>query len=383
MRALLWLGSLAGVLFLSLWPFRFRPDLATEAAWAEFAVSWGWQTRPGDAVGNIMLFVPVGILGMLALWRLPRLQRAAIVAAASFAIAVAGQAVQIVVPARTATLVDVTWNMVGLLPGMVLGLAPWHASPITASLRARLQVLPWLILSIWVVYRLVPFLPSLDWQLVKDNLKQLWFDPMLEPPDVVIFAAAWLAAGYLMQAGDAQRRLDLLLPLLMAVVMGLELVIVHGGGLSADNLAGGLLALGLWFGLMRRRERPAMLVWPALAAAIAVNGLWPFAFAPRPVASFHWLPFAGMLGWSMWFNLLAVTYKLYLYCAACFALCEVTRSWRTTALLAASYVFAIELLQCYQPRHVPEITDPLVVLLACLVGAAFTPTRPQASTVEA
>ena len=198
MRVVLWLSSLGGVLFLSLWPFRFRPAAATQAAWVEFAGSWGWQTRPGDAVGNVMLFVPVGILGMLALQRLPKLQRAAVVAGVSFMVAVAGQAAQIIVPARTATLVDVSWNMVGLLPGILLGLVPWHASPVTADLRARLQVLPWLILAIWIAYRLMPFLPSLDWQLMKDNVKQLWAGPLPELPDVIISASAWLAAGYLM-----------------------------------------------------------------------------------------------------------------------------------------------------------------------------------------
>lgn len=383
MRALLWLGSLGGVLFLSLWPFRFRPERATAEAWEAFLGSWGWQTGPGDAVGNVMLFVPVGILGMLALRRLAGPQRATVVVAVSFVVAVVGQAAQIVIPARTATLVDVTWNMVGLLPGLALGLAPWHATPASARFRQRLQPLPWLILAIWVAYRLAPFLPALDWQLVKDNLKALWRHPQPEALDVAFFTAAWLAAGYLMQAGDGRRRLDLLLPLLMAVVMGLELIIVHGGGLSADNLAGGLLALGLWFGLGRRLERPALLVWPALAVAVVVNGLWPFAFAAQPVSSFRWLPFAGLLTGSLWFNLLAVTAKLYLYCAGCFALFETTRSWRLTALLAASCVLAIEFLQCFQYGHVPEITDPLMVLLACLVGAAFTPAQPVAAGVRA
>ena len=169
----------------------------------------------------------------------------------------------------------------------------------------------------------------------------------------------------------------------MVVVMGLEVIIVRGGGLSAHNLAGGLLALGLWFALARPLARPALVILPALAAAIAVNGLWPFVFTPQPVASFRWLPLAGMLGGSLWFNLLAVTSKLYLYCAGCFALFEVLRSWRMTALLAGSYVLAIELLQRYQPWHIPEITDPVVVVLACAVGAAFAQDRPQASAVEA
>jgi len=43
----------------------------------------------------------------------------------------------------------------------------------------------------------------------------------------------------------------------------------------------------------------------------------------------------------------------------------------SNAAAAAAFVLAVEVAQCFQPWHVPDITDPLVVLFACVVGAAF------------
>ncbi|WP_340119633.1 VanZ family protein [Pelagibius sp. 7325] len=372
MRIWLWLASLAVVVFLSLWPFRFRPALATHSAWLELAASWGWRTDTLDAAGNIALFVPVGVLGMLALRRLAKPWRAAAVIGLAFAVAVAAQAAQVIIPVRTATLVDVFWNMVGLLPALALGLLPWSLWPQASALRARLRVLPWLILAVWITYRLVPFVPTSEWELMRENLLYLAFEPEIVPPLLVVNTAAWLAAGFLMQAGDGRGRLDLLLPLLMVLVMALEVVIVVGGGLTADNLAGGLLALVLWFGVGRRLVRPALLVLPLLACAVLVNGLWPFAFAPRLISPFNWIPFAALMDGGMPGNLLALTYKFYLYAAACIALHALVRRWRVTAAGAAAFVLAVEVAQCFQPWHVPDITDPLVVLFACVVGAAFT-----------
>jgi hypothetical protein len=136
-----------------------------------------------------------------------------------------------------------------------------------------------------------------------------------------------------------------------------------------------VLALVLWFGFGRWLARPALLVLPLLALAVAVNGLWPFAFAPRPISPFNWIPFAALLDGGMPGNLLALIYKFYLYAAACIALHELVRRWRVTAAGAGAFVLAVEVAQCFQPWHVPDITDPLLVLFACVVGAAFASPR--------
>jgi VanZ family protein len=372
---LLWLAALATVVFLSLWPFDFDLALATREAWLALWASWGWETSRGDAVGNFALFVPVGIFGMLALKPLRIVRRATTVAAVSFGVAVAVQVGQVYIAERSATMVDVAWNMAGVLPGLALGLAPWETVIRGVRLDQRLRLLPWLILSAWIAYRLAPFLPSIDFQLIKDNLKPLLSTPVPDARHTIVNAAAWLAAGYLMRAGDREGRLDRLLPLLMAVVLGAEVVIAHRDGVSASNVVGALVALGLWFGLARSLSRPALLVLPTLLLAIAVEGLWPFTFEARPVKDFRWVPFAGILGGSMWLNVLALTEKAFLYSATAFAVNDLTGSWRLSAAAVGSFVLVIEILQTFQPSHVPEITDVVLVILACAMGVALSPRK--------
>ena len=74
----------------------------------------------------------------------------------------------------------------------------------------------------------------------------------------------------------------------------------------------------------------------------------------------------------MWLNLLALTEKVFFYSAASFALHDLIGSWRLAAGTAGTFVLGIEILQRYQTAHVPEITDTLLVLLACATGAALS-----------
>ncbi|MHC4341096.1 MAG: VanZ family protein, partial [Planctomycetota bacterium] len=61
----------------SLFPFEFHP---AEEIWERLLQSWGERTSRGDLLSNIVLYVPFGYLGMLALQRpRGRVARAAVV----------------------------------------------------------------------------------------------------------------------------------------------------------------------------------------------------------------------------------------------------------------------------------------------------------------
>lgn len=374
MLLVLWMAALAGVVLLSIWPFDFDPALATPEAWAAFWSSWGWQTEESDIVGNIALFVPVGFLGMLALQRQPLLLRGVIVAGTAALVALGGQAAQVYLEWRNATLVDFVWNMMGLVPGMLIGLLPTRAQHARAGLKGGIRVLPWLVIALWLAYSLAPFLPSLDGPDIAAKLAALWSRPWLGGDTIFLAATAWIAVGYLMRISDPDGRVDRFLPLLMLGVLGLEVVILFRPGPSAAELVGAGTALLLWFGVLRRWSGVAFVVAAALAGRIVVDGLWPFTFAEGPVAPFYWLPFRGILGGGMWANFLAITEKLFTYAAFSMAVRQVCGSWRIAALIGGVLVFSVEWMQQYQPGHVPEITDPLLIVLICAgIGALSEP----------
>lgn len=368
---LLWLLSLTAVVLLSIWPFNFDAGLATPAAWAALWDSWGWRSSRGDIAGNLALFVPVGFLGMLAMPARRRALGLIAVAAVSFAVAVGAQMAQVYLPGRSATMVDVVWNLAGLAAGMVVTLLPWQAAARRAGLGAELKVLPWLIIGCWLAYRLAPFIPSLDLQLIKDNLKPLLLHPELEWTGVARNAVAWLAVAFLLRDSNRAQPLDALLPLLIGGVFLGETIIAFRDGLSAANVAGGGLALAAWFGLVRWLPGAAMVVWLVLAGRIVLDGLWPFVFHEVPLNGFRWLPFSGVLGGSMGLNVLVLLEKAFLYAALAYCGWVVLRSWLAAAAAGSALLFAVEWLQRYQTGHVPEITDVVMLALASLAGAVL------------
>jgi len=377
--AILWVAALVVVVLLSTWPFNFQNVPADDAAWIAFRDSWGWDSHRGDIAGNVALFVPVGLIGLAAASATKfRPVRVVAMLAVSLAVAVAAQVAQLYLPSRSATLVDVAWNTVGLLAGCGVALLLRMHGTFARGGLADLRLLPAAIVAVWLAYRLAPFVPSVDLQLIKDNLKPLLLHPAPTVPATLGDLAAWLTVAILLRHALPGRRGDLLMPLLAAGTLVAEVLIVFRDGISANNVGGAAAAIVAWFALLRWLPRPAPLVFVALAAAVVLSGLWPFQFSRSDPAPFHWLPFRGILGGSMWVNVLALLEKTFFYAALAYTGWLAFRSWILSAGLGAAVVAAVEGLQRLQSGHVAELTDPLLVVLACLLFAALgdpAPTR--------
>lgn len=368
----LWIASLAMVLALHAFPYNPDISLGTAEAWRDFATSWGWGTNLSNAIANAAVFLPLGGLGMLALPVGKPLPRAAIVAGVGLLVAIAGQAVQVYLPQRNASLVDVTWNMAGLAPGLLVGVLSWRVVLERKGLAGPVRSLPLLIVGCWLAYRLAPWIPTLDVAVMKDNLKPLLMNPALHAWAVYASLSGWLGAGFLLR--ESGRRLDRALPLLFAVTLLGEVLILHSGGVTVSQVLGGALAVLIWFAALRPGavRFAAGAVCLVLLVRILGEGVWPLTFTAEPERSFHWLPFAGVLGGSMWLNVLVMLEKLFIYSGFVYALWALGRSWMLAAVASGSLLFAIEWMQQYQPGRVPEITDPLIAVLVSLLGWALT-----------
>src|SRR5262249_35011429 len=81
----------------SLYPWRFEWPTSFAAGWRHMMYQPSWWTGVGDVVGNVVLFMPVGVLGWALLRRSswPAPLRAVLVAAVGIAFAFALQVVQI------------------------------------------------------------------------------------------------------------------------------------------------------------------------------------------------------------------------------------------------------------------------------------------------
>lgn len=119
----------------SLYPWHFAWPASLSAAWAHMMNQRSWWTGWRDVVANVVLFVPVGVLGwaLLRPSRLPMLLDAVLVIAAGFVFAFALQVAQIFVPRRDAAWSDVVWNTLGLSGSLLL------AEPVLRLPMARLR----------------------------------------------------------------------------------------------------------------------------------------------------------------------------------------------------------------------------------------------------
>jgi VanZ family protein len=122
-RATRWLALCVLLVTLgSLYPWHFAWPSSLSAAWTHMINQRSWWTGPRDVVGNVVLFVPLGVLGWAVLRpsRWPMLLAAALVVGVGVAFAFALQVAQIFVPRRDAAWSDVVWNTLGLLAGLLL-----------------------------------------------------------------------------------------------------------------------------------------------------------------------------------------------------------------------------------------------------------------------
>lgn len=262
MRLLLLLVA-ALITYGSLYPFRFSLVAVDSAAIAAFLNSLDAPSGRGDILGNVVLFIPFGFLGMLALP--PRSNRATRILSTvitGFVLSTALQVAQLYLPSRTAVLVDVVWNMVGLGMGIVVAMPKFVQGMVANQSVTSTAFIPAVIIAAWLAARLAPFVPSIDWQEWKDSLKPLLLDPSFDLRSFLRQAPAWLATACLSAAAFGERRISLKFALLIAVTFALEVIIIDNtlSFTAVVSASSSFLVFALAVKHLRRRELVAGLI---------------------------------------------------------------------------------------------------------------------------
>jgi VanZ family protein len=369
-----WLAWIVAALVVhgSLYPWRFVMPPSLAAAWDVMVHQPSMWTSLGDVVGNVALFVPVGMLGWALVRRFIGWRRTLLVLALGVAFAFVLQAAQLFIPYRSAALSDVLWNALGLLIGMGLVAggsrihAPWLGRE---SLRAPLAMtLLWLMLQWW------PMVPRLDWQQIKNALK-----PLLLTPRWSILSALEAALA-LMVLAVVLRPLRVRAPLLLALVVvgALGKLLMVRQALTLSRVVGWSVGLiGAWL-LWRMPPRAA--AWTLAAAALAwftMDELRPFEFADS-LGEFHWLPFTALLQGSLVANTSALAWHLFWLGAV--MLLSAAQGARATPVAVALSVWALllELFQMLLPGRVADSTPLLLPWMWLLALPLLQPQRADA-----
>jgi VanZ family protein len=377
-RATRWLALLCVVLVThgSLYPWRFEWPHSLPDAWHHMMNQRSWWTGMGDVAGNVVLFLPVGVLGwaLMRPSRLPMWLIAALVVGVGVAFAFALQVAQLFVPSRDAAWSDVVWNAAGLLLGLLLA-APLLRLP-TARLRARDLRLPLTFVVLWLLLQWWPFVPRLDWQHVKDAFKPLLLHPQWRTNTAIDAALSLALVGTLLR--PLRHRAVLLVALPLAAAVG-TLMVEHQY-LSLSRNVGWLCGLLLSWQAWRLPQRTSAALG-ALAALLwfTVDELRPFQFG-ESLGEFHWMPFAALLQGSLSANTLALTWQLFWLGSALMLLHGLGVRANALAVLLGAWALLLELMQTLLPGRVADVTPALLPWLWCLALPLLQLSRPGAVT---
>lgn len=360
----------------SLYPFDFSTAGLTGDAVEHFLQDWTLLSSPGDQLGNIALFMPYGLIGMLAL----RGDRAA--AAKFLALAIFGgilaawlQALQLLLPTRDAAMGDIAWNMLGLAAGAAAAMP----RPVREAFRQRggrpSEIVPVVLVACWMVAELAPFVPSIDFQSFKDSVRPVWQTPDFSLSEFFRAAIGWTIIAYFARRSLREGPAWLVLFLAMAGTVTARIVIVDNV-VTLSDLAALAAAFAAALLLARFERRAAAILLGLLSAYAILSALEPFGLSET--GRFHWIPFAGSLGGSMLLNLKAMAGKIFVIGAIYYLSAQCRLRMRQVVPVAVAAYAVLEIAQLWIGDHTPEITDPL---LAAAIGIGFVVLQKRAGMI--
>jgi VanZ family protein len=365
------------VVYGSLYPFVFRHPANGIGPLGTLLKDWAQLPQRGDFVANVLLYFPLGFFGVLAFSAKTRLLAAAGVAiAAAVLLSTAMELAQYYVAGRVTSASDVYSNVIGALLGAITaaatsGYVQWGPLREIAANRV-----PAFLLAVWLGYRLFPYVPTIDLHKYWIALRPVLLNPIPTKYDLFRHTAIWLTIGALIEGMAGTRPAWLTFPLFIASVLAAKVLIV-GKSLSAAEVAGAGLALGLWLVLaaaVGARFRVTVIAL-LFGVSIVVERLVPFQFASHG-RHFGWIPFLGLIHGSLELNIMSFLEKAFLYGSLIWLLDKTSLRLWTSTLVVAIMLFAASWAETYLPGRSAEITDALIALLmGAIIASMGTETR--------
>jgi len=364
-RLLLLVLVCGGIVYGTLYPFAFRP----EGTLIEALRHGAWAARRGgrgDIFANLLLFLPFGLAATAALpGRWTSGLRILAAGLAGMLLSAAVELAQFWIPQRSSSLWDVGFNTMGALAGAALAAfaGMWRGRSLTAHGTPRIvEPLAGLLALAWLGYRFYPYVPAIDLQAWKDNLKPLLLaGGAPDPLRLLRLAVSWTAAALLAEAAMSWRTAAWAVPFGLAGAVVVEIV-VPGKHLTPEEALAIGLAIPAWL-LLRRAGRhwSGVAMVALLLVAVGIERLEPFRFLPE-ARRFGWVPFNSLISGSWDAGLQAMLQKLFLYGALLWSLRRARLSLPLATGAAALSVLALSLIQTRLPGRSAESTDALLVL---------------------
>ena len=258
-----------------------------------------------DVLTNILAYIPLGIL---LVWSFPTRRRVLIVTAATLAgglLSLTMESVQMFLPSRTSSKIDLLTNLMGTLVGAIAGSVFRSDSVVTLHLRSTRDA--WFetqeganvglcAVLLWGLSQLSPFVPSMDVSSIREGLSPLW-QTLNDPSSLSLlrtfsYSLDITGMGLLMTVVTRRGR-KITLPFLLAVgfVLFLKPLIVSRQ-LGLEPICGLALAGLLLVVTPKPKGLRALLAMFSIFAGFAMAEMTPATGGFHP---FNWIPFAGQI----------------------------------------------------------------------------------------
>jgi VanZ family protein len=272
------------------------------------------------------------------------------------------EVVQVYTPRRVPSLLDLLSNTAGTAAGIA------GAAAVEKRLRARGASIrgrtaqaagALLLLSCFAASQVYPLAPQASLPALYAKLRTLASWESFSALELMAAAGDWAAAAVLLHTAVGGRSgfaafcaLLLLIPARFAI---------YGRTVTWTDLAAIPVALAGRALIARLPEHHYKIAAAALSVGIAARGLGPLASG---TAGFAWVPFFPVFSFPGAVSIFLL--KAFRYGALVWLLHA--GGWRLRVATAAAVMLlsAVEAAQMWSPGHVPEITDPLLALLAGL-----------------
>jgi len=354
---------LAGIAYLSLYPFRWRIGLPAGGPVDALLLTWRrWPKSRGDVIANVLLYLPWGFFVARSVTRaMPSWLRLLVATVVGTLLSVAMELSQFYVAERYTDMYDVYTNTLGACLGALGGLMLASDSRANLPRASNFQMFPALLLGAFVFVRLYPFVPVIDLHKYLAALRPLLAVATLAKGDMFLRTVTWLVVCYLVETLFGRRSA---LPMFVLVAGGIFLgrILIVDARVSLPSVLSAGLALLLWFAALRFMPGRVAVLAIAFASVVMLQRLAPFQLSATG-RGFDWVPFLDLLRAPIETGFLVMIDKFFLYGGLIWLLMSAgLRLWRATVATALLLLFC-SLIEMYLPGRSAGITDALLALL--------------------
>jgi glycopeptide antibiotics resistance protein len=365
------------IIYGSLYPFDWRVPAHDIGPVATLVGSWAETPGRGDFLSNILLYMPLGLFGALAITDgAGAARRIGLTILLGATLSVSMELTQYYDEGRVTAATDAYSNTIGAALGAIGGCVfggnvHWRfLDPV------RAHRVPVLLLAAWAGYRLFPYVPTNDIHKFWDAIRPIVVNPTFAAYPTFRHTAIWLTVGCLIETIYGSKRSLLLFPAFVGAMLIAEILIMTII-LSVAHIAGAAIALCLWpVLLMGGRRIRAALVALVLCIYVIAERLEPFQFLATAHA-FGWIPFLGFMGGSIEVDMESFFEKFFLYGGLIWLLAAAGLRLRSGAIFVALILLLTSWAETHLATRSAEITDAVMALIIAaifsLIDAAPTP----------